>query len=146
VPTEKIVEEFLSDYEADIVVLLNPSCPFIQVSTINKCIKNIENSKFDSAFSALEFQKYAWSKREPLNFNKDRYSAKLKSLDKINIEQGMMYVLKKDSFLNRTRRIGGNPYIQNINFFEGLEVSSDKDFEVAELIINSGMFHGVGHE
>jgi len=92
----------------------------------------------------VEFQKYAWSNEVPVNFNnKNKYSVKLKSLDKILIEKGLMYVIEKNSFLNRTRRIGDNPYMKVINSYEGLEVNSNKDFEVAELIVNSGMFCGV---
>ena len=34
-------------------------------------------------------------------------------------------------------------YMKVINSYEGLEVNSNKDFEVAELIVNSGMFCGV---
>jgi len=30
-----------------------------------------------------------------------------------------------------------------INHFEGHEINEQKDFEIAELIVNSGMFQGV---
>jgi|SaaInlStandDraft_4_1057021.scaffolds.fasta_scaffold27399_1 CMP-N-acetylneuraminic acid synthetase len=144
ISTEQIIEDFISNYEADIVVLLHPSCPFIHVSTVNDCIESIRCGKFDSALTVVEFQKYAWSNEVPVNFNnKNKYSVKLKSLDKILIEKGLMYVIEKNSFLNRTRRIGDNPYMKVINSYEGLEVNSNKDFEVAELIVNSGMFCGV---
>jgi N-acylneuraminate cytidylyltransferase/CMP-N,N'-diacetyllegionaminic acid synthase len=141
ISTEQIIEEFISNYEADIIVLLHPSCPFIHVSTVNDCIENVKRGKFDSAFAVLEFQKYAWFNRTPLNFdNKNKYSVKLKFLDKVLIEQGLMYVIEKNAFLNRTSRIGDNPYMKVINPYEGLEINSNKDFEIAELIVNSGMF------
>jgi CMP-N-acetylneuraminic acid synthetase len=140
--TEQIINEFISDDEADIIVLLHPYCPFMQVSTINKCIENVKNSKFDSAFPALEFYKYAWFKGKPLNFDKNKYSSKLQSLDKIILEQGLMYVFKRNVFLSNVNRIGSNPYIKIIDNFEGLEVNSNKELEIAELIVNSGMLYG----
>ena len=140
--TEQIISEFISDNEADIIVLLHPHCPFMQVSTINKCIENVKNGKFDSAFPALEFHKYAWFKGIPLNFDKNKYSSKLQSLDEIILEQGLMYVFKRNVFLSNVNRIGSNPYIKIIDNFEGLEVNSNKELEIAELIVNSGMLYG----
>jgi Fe-S-cluster containining protein len=43
------------------------------------------------------------------------------------IEQGLLYVLKKESFLKQKSRIGKNPYKHIINHFEGHEINDKKD-------------------
>ena len=137
---EHIVEAFINDYEADIIVLTNPSCPFIKRTTVDSCIENIKNGNHDSAFTALEIQKFVWFKNLPLNFDNSQYSPKINSLEKIIIEQGLTYILSKEAFLKNRSRIGNNPLIKIINHYEGHEINDDEDFKIAELIVNSGMF------
>lgn len=139
---EDIIKEFLISNDADIVVLMNPLCPFIKKDTLDDCIKKVKDQGFDSAFTALEVQKLAWFKSKPLNFELDKKTPKLKKLDRITIEQGLTYVISRDSFTKTNSRVGQNPYVKIIDYFEGHEINYEKDFEMAELIVNSGMFHG----
>lgn len=140
---EDIINQFFTDYdEADIIVLMHPLCPFIKRTTLEECIEMVKSGKYDSSFTALEYQKFAWFKNEPLNFDKTKYSPKLRSLDKVIIEQGLTYVISKKAFIENKNRIGKNPYMKIINHFEGYEINDIKDFEIAELIVNSGMYQG----
>ena len=140
---EDIIESFFKESDADIVVLLHPYSPFLTKETLDSCIKNVKNRAYDSAFTAIESKKFVWYKKSPLNFDPKEKSPKLKNLNSIISEQGLLYVLKKESFLQQKSRVGENPYMHIINHFEGHEINEKKDFEIAELIINSGMFHGV---
>jgi len=140
---EDIIESFLNEYEVDIIVLLHPYTPFLTKETLNQCITEVKNSSYNSAFTAIESKKFSWYKNEPLNFTRDTKSPKLKDLEAIILEQGLLYVIQKESFLKQKSRIGTKPYIHMINHFEGHEINEAKDFEIAELIVNSGMFQGV---
>jgi CMP-N-acetylneuraminic acid synthetase len=145
---EEIISQFLNDYDYDfdILVLMHPFCPFIRKSTIDECINSIKTGKNDSAFTALEFQRFSWFKGKPLNFNVEQFSPKLKSLESITIEQGLTYALSKDSFIENKSRIGVNPLAKIINHFEGHEIKDADDYEMAELIVNSGMYKGPFNE
>ena len=140
---EDIIESFFKSSNVDIVVLLHPYSPFLTKETLNKCIKQVQNNQHDSAFTAIETKKFTWYKKLPLNFERDEKSPKLKDLDSIISEQGLLYVINKEIFLKQKSRVGNNPYMHIINHFEGHEINEQKDFEIAELIINSGMFQGV---
>jgi len=140
---EDIIESFFENYEADTIVLLHPYSPFLTKETLNECIKQVQNNQHDSAFTAIETKKFTWYKKLPLNFERDEKSPKLKDLDSIISEQGLLYVINKETFLKQKSRIGDNPYMHIINHFEGHEINEQKDFEIAELIVNSGMFQGV---
>lgn len=143
---EEIIDQFQNDYGFDILVLMHPYCPFIRKETIDSCINSIKTGKNDSAFTALEFQKFSWFRGEPINFNVKQFSPKLKNLETVIVEQGLTYILSKDSFVTNKSRIGINPFIKIINHYEGHEVKDDDDYEVAELIVNSGMYKGPFYE
>jgi CMP-N-acetylneuraminic acid synthetase len=140
---EDIIESFFKEYKTDIVVLLHPYSPFLTNKTLNSCIEKVQSKEYDSAFSAIETRKFTWYQGNPLNFNRESKSPKLKSLEPTIAEQGLLYVISQESFIKQKSRIGFKPYMQIINHFEGHEINEPKDFEIAELIVNSGMFQGV---
>jgi len=140
---EDIIESFFQDYSTEILILLHPYSPFLTKKTLNKCIRAVQDDKYDSAFTAIETQKFTWYKHHPLNFNRQEKSPKLKHLDSIISEQGLLYVIQRETFLKQKSRVGNRPYMHIINHFEGHEINEEQDFEIAELIINSGMFQGV---
>jgi len=140
---EDIIESFLKNYKTDIVVLLHPYSPFLTKNSLDSCIKQVQTDMYDSAFTAIEAKKFTWYKNTPLNFRRDKKSSKLKDLDSVILEQGLLYVVHRDSFFKQKCRVGENPYMHIINHFEGHEINEEKDFEIAELIVNSGMFQGV---
>jgi CMP-N-acetylneuraminic acid synthetase len=140
---DEVIESFLNQIDADIVILLHPNSPFISSDTLNECISNILSKQYDSAFTAYKFKKLTWFKNKPLNYTLKNTTPQLKDLDPIIIEQSSLYVFTKESFKIHSKRIGSKPFIKNINHFEGLEVESEEEFEIAELIVNSGMYSKV---
>jgi CMP-N-acetylneuraminic acid synthetase len=140
VSIDTIIKSFLEINDADVIVLLHPNSPFLSSNTVSDCLNQVISGKYDSAFTAYSFQKLAWFKSKPLNYALNEETPKLKNLDPVIIEESSLYVFTRDSFAINNKRIGNNPYIKCINHFEGLEVESDEDFEIAELIVNSGMY------
>lgn len=140
VSIDMIIKSFLEINDSDIIVLLHPNSPFLSSETISDCLQQVISGKFDSSFTAYSFQKLAWFENKPLNYSLNEETPNLKSLEPVIIEQSSLYVFNRKSFSINNKRIGNTPYIKNINHFEGLEVESDEDFEIAELIVNSGMY------
>lgn len=140
VSIEDIISEFLAVSDASVFVLMHPNSPFIQIDTINECISKVVSGDFDSAFTGYTFQKFCWFKGKPLNYELNSPTPKLRDLDPIVLEQSSVYVFSRDVFLTERKRVGGRTYIKNINHFEGHDLVEEADFEIAELIVNSGMF------
>jgi len=140
VSIDEIIETFLQSVEVDIVILLHPNSPFINLSTLEECLSKVINEEYDSSFTAYKFNKLSWFNNKPLNYDLNKTTPKLKDLTPVFIEQSSLYIFTKQSFQINNKRIGNNPFIKNINHFEGLEVESSEDFEIAELIVNSGMY------
>ncbi len=137
---EEIIFEFLKNSDADIIVLLHPTSPFLQIATLSECIEKVRLGTNDSAFTAYKHHKFAWYKGKPLNYSLNKATPKLKEIEPIILEQASLYVFSRKMFINKSRRIGDNSFIKEINHFEGHDVKEVEDFEIAELIINSGMY------
>jgi CMP-N-acetylneuraminic acid synthetase len=139
VSIEQIISSFLDIVEADIVVLLHPNCPFIQAKTIKECIDRVCLEENDSSFTAMKLQKFAWMNGSRLNYSEKNMTPNKNEISPIIVEQGSVYVFSRKTFISLGKRIGINPFIKYINHFEGHEVVEKEDYEIAELIINSGM-------
>ncbi len=137
---EEIISEFLKKSDADIIVLLHPNSPFLQLDTVSECIEKVKSGKYDSAFTAYEYHKFAWFKGKPLNYSLSDATPKLQDIEPVILEQASLYVFTKELFMKQSKRIGEHVFIKNINHFEGHDVNEPEDFEIAELIVNSGMY------
>lgn len=137
---EQIIEEFLKNSDADIVILIHPNSPFLSKITISECIEKVLNNNYDSSFIAYKFNKLAWFKNKPLNYSTNEKTPHLKDIDPIVLELSSLYVFRKEMFQNTHRRIGEKPFIKFIDHFEGHDINNKEDFEMAELIVNSGMY------
>lgn len=140
---EEILNYFIKDVDCDIVVYINPYSPFLTQNTLSTCINKVKSESFDSACTVKEYKKLAWFQGKPINFSLDTLTPKLIDVEPIIFEQGLLYVINVKAFKENQYRIGKNPYFSVIDNFEGHEINNINDFEVAELIINSGMFKSI---
>lgn len=140
VSIEQIITEFLKRTDADVIVLMHPNSPFIQLQTIDQCIKEVVSGSADSAFTAYTFKKFCWFEGRPLNYDLSAPTPKLRDLEPVVLEQSSLYVFSRSIFEKENKRVGGKTYVHNINHFEGHDLVEEEDFELAELIVNSGMF------
>tara|TARA_B100000795_G_scaffold262361_1_gene240205 strand:- start:1896 stop:2558 length:663 start_codon:yes stop_codon:yes gene_type:complete len=136
---ESIISSFLKEVEVDVVVLLHPTSPFLKVDSITKALNLVINGECDSSFSAVKYSKFAWLNSKPINYDLNNDVPSLKSINPIYFEQSSLYVFKTLQFLKNNHRLSGDIKLTEINRLEGLEIRNKVDFELAELIINSGM-------
>lgn len=136
---EQIINSFINKVDVDIIVMMNTRKPFLKSETINECILKVSEGKHDSAFIASKKKKLSWFQGKPLNFDINKDTPHLKSLEPVLFEDSTLYVFKKANFLKSKKRIGKNPFIKELGHFENFEVDKDDDRKIAELIINSGL-------
>jgi len=139
VSIEDIIENFLLDSDADIVVLMHPKNPFLRKETVASCVEQVKNGKYDSAFVVSQARKLAWFNGKPLNYALSEDTPSLSSIEPVILESSSVYVFTRELFETRRSRIGDNPFMMEIGHFEGFEVDREDDYLIAELIINSGL-------
>ncbi|MCF7907804.1 MAG: acylneuraminate cytidylyltransferase family protein [Candidatus Omnitrophica bacterium] len=137
---QDIIREFLNRSDADIVVLVHITSPFLQAETISDCIKKVHSGQYHTAFTAYEVRKFCWFRDKPLNYSLDKPTPRTQDINPVVVEQASLYVFRREVFEKTGQRICSKPYIKYIDHFEGHDIDTPEDFRVAELIVNTGLF------
>lgn len=126
----QIYEKFISEVEADIYVLAHATSPLIKNTSIENALQHVINNENDSAFSAEKIQTFAWYNNEPINYRLNDVP-RTQDLKPIWIETSGFFIFKKEIFTKYRRRIGFNPYIQEVEGLEAIDIDERKDYELA---------------
>ncbi len=125
-----IYRSFISDVDADVYVLAHTTSPFIKQESIDNALKHIVSGSNDSAFSAEKIQTFAWYKDKPINYDLNDVP-RTQDLEPIWVETSAFFMFKKEIFTDYNRRIGFNPYIQEVSGIEAIDIDEKKDYDLA---------------
>lgn len=137
-----IYKEFIKEVDADIYVLAHTTSPFIKISSIEKALSHILSGENDSAFSAERIQTFAWYQGKPINYDLNDVP-RTQDMEPIWVETSAFFMFKKDIFTKFNRRIGFNPFIQEVSGIEAIDIDEPKDFELACKLAEA---EGIGNE
>ncbi len=125
-----IYREFIKTIDADVYVLAHTTSPFIKVSSCQNALDNILNGLHDSAFSAERIQTFAWYQGKPINYDINDVP-RTQDMEPIWIETSAFFMFRKEVFTVYNRRIGFNPYIQEVSGIEAVDIDEKKDYDLA---------------
>ncbi|HHX17788.1 MAG TPA: acylneuraminate cytidylyltransferase family protein [Clostridium sp.] len=137
-----IYRNFINEVDADIYVLAHTTSPFIKTSSIEKALSHIISGQNDSAFSAERIQTFAWYQGKPINYDLNDIP-RTQDIDPIWVETSAFFMFKKEIFTVHNRRIGFNPYIQEVSGIEALDIDEKKDYDLACRLAEA---EGIGNE
>jgi CMP-N-acetylneuraminic acid synthetase/regulator of RNase E activity RraA len=118
--------------DADIVIQILGTSPFIEISSIEKSIRILKESEHDSVVMVNKEKIYTWNQNGP-NYNLNSIPNS-NDLDDTIIETMGLYAVKRDSALSTKRRIGNNPYLLDCSPIEAIDVNYPEEFHLANLI------------
>ncbi len=137
-----IYRSFISDVDADIYVLAHTTSPFISKESVENALAHVISGENDSAFSAERIQTFAWYKGEPINYDlKD--VPRTQDMEPIWVETSAFFIFRKEIFTEHNRRIGFNPYIQEVSGIEAIDIDEKRDYELA---IKMAEMEGIHYE
>lgn len=125
-----IYKSFISEVDADVYVLAHTTSPFIRQESIDNALEHIVSGSNDSAFSAEKIQTFAWYKDKPINYDLNDVP-RTQDLEPIWVETSAFFMFKKEIFTDYNRRIGFNPYIQEVSGIEAIDIDEKKDYDLA---------------
>lgn len=125
-----IYREFIKEVDADIYVLAHTTSPFIKKSSIENSLEKVITGDNDSAFSAERIQTFAWYKGKPINYDLNDVP-RTQDMEPIWVETSAFFIFRKEIFTEHKRRIGFNPYIQEVSGIEAVDIDEKKDYEMA---------------
>ena len=130
----EVLDSVVEKMDTDYIVFLSCTSPFIKASTISEMINKIEHEDYDSAFAASEHKSFCWFKGKPLNYEVVYGIPRTQDLQPVLIETSSLYIFSKEMYKTYNRRIGFKPFIKILNNYEGIDIDTVEDFEIAELI------------
>lgn len=125
-----IYRSFINEIDADVYVLAHTTSPFIKVSSVENALAHVLSGEHDSAFSAERIQTFAWYQGKPINYDLNDVP-RTQDMEPIWIETSAFFIFRKEIFTLHNRRIGFNPYIQEVSGIEAVDIDEKKDYELA---------------
>lgn len=125
-----IYNEFIKEIDGDIYILAHTTSPFIKRESIENALQHVISKEYDSAFSAERVQTFAWYKNKPINYALDNIP-RTQDIEPIWVETSAFFIFKKHIFVEHKRRIGFQPYIQEVSGIEAIDIDEKKDYELA---------------
>lgn len=137
-----IYREFIKEVDADVYVLAHTTSPFIKDQTIENALSHVLSGENDSAFSAERIQTFAWYKGTPINYDLNDVP-RTQDMEPIWVETSAFFIFKKEIFTVHGRRIGYQPFIQEVSGIEAIDIDEKKDYDLACKLAEA---EGIGNE
>ena len=125
------------NYDFDLICLLQATSPLTQQKDINATLNKIITENFDSALTVVETKRFIWS-TEGKSLNYDFLERpRRQDFDGMLIENGAVYIAKKETFIENQNRLGGSIGIVHMPEDTLAEVDELSDWPIVnELLIN----------
>lgn len=133
-------------YKPDLVVLLQPTSPFVLSSDIDEAIEKLIKTRMNSCVSVCEiverpewmftYQKDKKDKIKPYlkNFDKTTTSQKMPKIFRLN---GAIYVNRRDVLMNKNKIIDNNCAAIVMPINRSIDIDTMFDFLIAETLIKN---------
>ncbi len=95
---------------------------------------------YDSAFSAERIQTFAGYQGKTINYDLNDVP-RTQDMESIWVETSAFFMFKKEIFTVHNRRIGFNPYIQEVSGIEAVDIDEKKDYDRACMLAKA---EGIG--
>lgn len=110
------------------------TAPYLQPSTIKKCVDMLLTSEqWDSCFTAVKHNGFFWVNENPINYRPEVLPRSQDMLPVIEETTGL-YGINKHSLKKYRCRIGRKPYIHLVSGFEAVDINTEEDLKIAEVI------------
>ncbi len=129
-----IIKALIKKEHADIWIMHHATSPLIKSETIEEMLKKVvKRDTYHSSFAVVRHQNFAWYMGEPLNFKTDKIGF-TQTTEPVYIETSGPYIFYEDLFKRTNKRVSNDPYIKVVSIFEGIDIDTKEDFELAKLI------------
>tara|TARA_B100001964_G_scaffold101846_1_gene113895 strand:+ start:15 stop:572 length:558 start_codon:yes stop_codon:yes gene_type:complete len=122
--------------DADIYFQLFITAPLLLPQTINEAYKIMTTEmEYDSLFTATEIYSWFWYNNKPVNYD-PKVLPRSQDATPIIRETTGLYAIRRDALLKNKCRIGENPYMLFVGEMEAMDIDTEQDFRVAEIIFS----------
>ncbi|MEM7588191.1 MAG: acylneuraminate cytidylyltransferase family protein [Acidobacteriota bacterium] len=136
VPMNDILLHDVERVDADVYVQTHATSPLLTLETLATAISTFleQRPSTDSLFTVTRLQTRLWDAgSRPINHD-PRVLLRTQDLPPVFEENSALYVFTKDSLRSRRNRIGERPYLLEIPPLEAMDIDTEWDFRLAELV------------
>lgn len=119
--------------EADILVAIHATAPFITRKTVIKGIEAVKSECYDSALPVQKIQEFLWKDGRPINYDVTNIP-RTQDLMPYYQETTGMYIFERHLILEENLRVGHKPYLIEVSKIEAQDINEPIDFEIANAI------------
>lgn len=132
--------DFFRSIQPDILVQVNPVCPFITGKDIDKIVQHFIDENIDSLITVRSERFQAFCNDKPINFNIKKKLPRTQDLSPIYICSWPICIWRKNSFMKSYKKNGhavfsGKFYLFPVSFLTSFKISYEEDFVLAEKLI-----------
>ena len=130
---------------ADIYVQVFATAPFLQSQTIRRSVDILETqAAHDSVLTVTRMYSWFWFQGQPVNYD-PLVLPRSQDAQPIIRETTGLYAIRRQALMQHRCRIGAHPYLLEVDEQEGLDIDTEFDFQVAELIMQKRLAPAHGH-
>jgi N-acylneuraminate cytidylyltransferase len=146
--TESVMLEFATqtDYDFDILCLLQATSPMTTAADINAVLNKIENEKYDSALTVVNTHRFTWNADgTPQNYDVF-HRPRRQDFEGLLIENGAIYATTKTAFITSKNRVSGKIGLQQMPENTLVEIDSMTDWKITEELLASRLKKSKKHQ
>lgn len=142
VQSDDVVEDFMHEYPADIVVWLNPIAPLQTTEDIRNTIRYFLDNDIDSLFTVRKEKMQCIFRGTPVNFDPEGKFSLTQDLEPIYPFSPFIMMWRTEVFLQSMQEKGYGFFCGKVGYFpigqlSSITVKHEEDFRLAELILRS---------
>ncbi len=134
------IKEIEKNEDFQSVVFLQATSPIRRKNDIDCAIKEFEFGQYDSLFSMAILEDYCIWKRKGERLYSFTYDylkrGRRQEREPLYLENGSIYVFKKELFFEKKNRLGGKIGMYEMPFECSYEIDSQKDIAICEYFMN----------
>lgn len=136
-----MIEDFVRRVEADIIVWVHVTNPFVNGLIYDGAIKTFieqEHKGFDSLISVLELKEHLWTPNKfPLNYNpyKERHTL-AKDLPSYYKQTGAFFIQRYQTIRSNNYFFGKHPYLYKTTEKQAIDINTPYDLALANAMLN----------
>lgn len=134
-----IYQSFLKTVDSDIYILAHTTAPFLRRQSIENALQSVLEGKFDSALSVQKKQTFIWYKGNPLNYNLNDIP-RTQDIEPVFVETSGFYIFQRKHLKEFNRRVGFNPYFQELEDVEAIDIDTKEDYNFALKIMENDRY------
>lgn len=135
-----IIEDDLKNIDSDIFLMTHTTNPLLSQKSIERAINEfkhaLKNNTANSLFSVNKVQERFYD-RQAIAVNHDpKKLIRTQDLEAWYKENSNLYLFTKDSFHETNARIGSKPVLFETPVLESVDIDTEEDWALAEVIVN----------